>query len=262
MNKHFVLTHGRSGSNFLVNSLNLHPQLLNYGEVLGHWTAPDQWFRRVSGLSVSRERRLDWMLGSRAPFYAAQVYAAPARWRERRRISIKRWSQVHSVGVKDFVFLLDKHLLHDYLVHRSDVRVIYLHRPNLLQRYVSLQTMSKTGLVKTEASVMNEFRMVVDIDDLLMKLSVLDAEEKLGESLVSRIPPERILSLDYDEYFGGPGGPVSGNRQVFDFLGVASLDVSSGHRKIVSTPLEQLIVNFDSVREALRKTCYERYLPC
>jgi hypothetical protein len=38
MQSHIILTNGRSGSNFVVNIINQHPQILNYGEVLGEWT--------------------------------------------------------------------------------------------------------------------------------------------------------------------------------------------------------------------------------
>jgi len=34
MNRHINLTSGSSGSNYLTNTLNQHPQLVNYGEIL------------------------------------------------------------------------------------------------------------------------------------------------------------------------------------------------------------------------------------
>lgn len=40
MNKHIILTNGRSGSNYISGVLNSHPHITNYGEVLGEWTVP------------------------------------------------------------------------------------------------------------------------------------------------------------------------------------------------------------------------------
>ncbi len=40
MNRHIILTSGRSGSNYLANTLNQHPQIVNYGEVLATTLIP------------------------------------------------------------------------------------------------------------------------------------------------------------------------------------------------------------------------------
>ena len=73
MRRHLILTHGRSGSNFLTNSLNLHPQVVNYGEVLGDWTLPCK-LRKLNLLnSESYEQYLDQLYTSSPLYYCAQL---------------------------------------------------------------------------------------------------------------------------------------------------------------------------------------------
>ena len=57
MNRHIILTNGRSGSNNIANTLNLHAQLVNFGEVLGSWTLPRRLYELSSGIrAFSRVR--------------------------------------------------------------------------------------------------------------------------------------------------------------------------------------------------------------
>ena len=74
MKHHFILTSGRSGSNYLANTLNSSKQVVNIGEVLGYWTVPHKLYSRVSNLfNISYEEYLDLLLENQTSFYAAQA---------------------------------------------------------------------------------------------------------------------------------------------------------------------------------------------
>ncbi len=47
MNRHIIFTNGRSGSNYIANIINQHPNAVNYGEVLGDWTLPYKIHQKI-----------------------------------------------------------------------------------------------------------------------------------------------------------------------------------------------------------------------
>jgi len=108
MNRHFILTHGRSGSNFLANCLNKHQSLVNYGEVLGEWTQPYRLFKLYKKAGKGWPEYLDALYTSSTLFYAAQSVSALKHLKTGRKINFKRKSAIKSLGVKDFVFLANK----------------------------------------------------------------------------------------------------------------------------------------------------------
>ncbi|MEM7581601.1 MAG: hypothetical protein AAF316_17540, partial [Cyanobacteria bacterium P01_A01_bin.80] len=76
MNKHLILTNGRSGSNYLVTLFNSHPQITNYGEVLGDWTLPYKLNKKIKfGLPLfdNYHNYLNYIYNSKLFFYSSQI---------------------------------------------------------------------------------------------------------------------------------------------------------------------------------------------
>lgn len=260
MRRHFILTHGRSGSNFVVNTLNLHPELVNYGEVLGDWTIPFKILSRMNNRDNNWEASLDYVYNNRFLFYGAQGYSALSHIRGGKPLNIKLRKRIKSIGVKDLVFLVLKRGLKNYLFNRPDIKVIYLSRRNGLNRYVSLLNMNKTGVVAQEEASEKFVRHVIDVEDLLNKLSVFDKENAAGEEIIERLPKDSVLSINYDDYFADEKSINRHNQMIFEHLGVRSIDVVSKHKKIIQRPMEEVIENYDSVVSALRDAGYSDFL--
>ncbi len=260
--KHFVLTHGRSGSNFLVNSINLHPDLVNYGEVLGEWTLPYKLYQFSRVWYQGWPVYLDSLYTKKALFYASQLVSAFSHIKKHKPLNLKRFRDIQSIGIKDFAFLLEKRDLLDYLVSRDDIKIIYLSRDNHLKRYISLLNMKKTGQVLSEGNfnLSSKNCHSVNIPELLSSLDQYEKEEKAGLEILAKIQDSRKLLIEYDHYFSSEEVIKEINREVFSFLGVENFQLVSQHKKIMSNNLPEIICNFDEVAEALSGTEYEKYL--
>ncbi len=258
--RHFVLTHGRSGSNFLVNTLNRHPALVNYGEALGEWSVPYKIFCYLHMLGVEWDNYLDLLYTMRIFYYGSQAVSAVSHMRDRKKINFKWRGNIVSVGLKDFAFLIEKRGLMDYLQSRSDIRVLHLFRRNHLKRYISLLNMHATGVVKSEARIMGRKKLVIDVADMIDKLQVFEKEETVGFAIANVIPKNRIFQIDYDEYFSDPDVTKEINSLIFKFLGVADMALMSSQKKIMSNKLVDCIDNYDEVCDALSGSRLERFL--
>ncbi|MGB3512435.1 MAG: hypothetical protein WBA93_24990 [Microcoleaceae cyanobacterium] len=136
MQKHIILTNGRSGSNYLSNLLNTHPQIVNYGEVLGKWTLPYKLHTRLGLGGRSATDYLDYILTSPSFFYMGQLYSILSHFKKGKKINFKLWSQVKTIGIKDFSINFVKRNIKDYLRDHQDILVINLYRENQLKRIV------------------------------------------------------------------------------------------------------------------------------
>ena len=92
--QHFVLTIGRSGSNTLVNALNQHPQVLNYGEVLGDWNTIRKLYNRLPAALTSGEAAyLDAVLHNPVLARALNGYRNLSYLRRGGRAEMKRFGR-------------------------------------------------------------------------------------------------------------------------------------------------------------------------
>ncbi|WP_226704627.1 sulfotransferase [Microbulbifer elongatus] len=260
MDKHFILTHGRSGSNFLANTLNKHPSLVNLGEVLGDWTLAYRLFSLYQKTGRSLADFLDTLYSSDALFYSAQAVSAISHFRRGSEINFKRKPSIKSLGMKDFVFLLDKRGLGNYLHTRDDIKVIYLTRRNHFSRYLSLLNMQKSGVVKAESLPLESNKYTIDVQDLLTSIKCYREEEEAGDKIVEGIPVARVAAVDYEEYLLNAETLEKTHSDLFEFLGVEDIKVSSSQKKILSKDPREHIVNYGEVVEALVQAGYEKYL--
>ncbi|GAA4934926.1 sulfotransferase domain-containing protein [Halioxenophilus aromaticivorans] len=260
MRRHLILTHGRSGSNFLTNSLNLHPQIVNYGEVLGDWTLPSK-LRRVGLLeNQSLPSYLDQLYNSKALFYCAQAWSAKQHLIKHKPVNLKRHSAVKSLGIKEFGIHFQRNGLADYLQDHHDIDVIYLYRENILDRYISVQSLQRNRVVLSESSTTRLAKMTIDIDDMMQSLDVLRGELDYTHQLIASLAPNRVLTIRYEDAFKDGICLQAMCNQVFQFLGVETIAEKSQQKKILSRSLEQVIDNFDDFQSAIHRSQYSNLL--
>jgi len=74
--RHMILADdGRSGSNFLVNALNSHPEVLNYNDVVGDWNLLYRLAGKRRTFFPDAGSYLEWVYSSVPLFYTAQAYS-------------------------------------------------------------------------------------------------------------------------------------------------------------------------------------------
>jgi len=263
MQRHVLINHGRSGSNYFVNLINSHPSAVNYGEVLGEWTLSSRLIRDRLFKDKDRAEYLDWVTQSRSYFFAAHVYSFFARLRSGQRPHFTGLSADTTVGIKEFYVNFERFGLLDYLHKNNDIKVIYLIRKNLLQRYLSLKHMEQTGINKVrraQSSAALE-SLSLDIPEMLSGLAILKSETERLEKLVAELPEERVFRIDYEEYFSCQEEERIRTQQDLQiFLGIKPVRLVSEHKKILGGKSKETIKNFDDVRAALLDTEFARYV--
>ncbi len=259
MKKHFVLTSGRSGSNYLVNTLNRHPRIVNYGEILGEWTKSYRLYRFLAWTGMGWQQYIDHLYNSFLFYYFAQGISARSHLRRHEKIYFKPRNQVSSIGIKDFAFLIKKRNLIKYLTLSENIQVIHLHRKNILKKYLSLVRMNQTGIIGTTKSLAHK-PVYITTDTLLESLNHLHHEQELEISISQNISKNRIFTIYYENYFESERSISDTNIKLFEFIGVQPLPVKSPMKKIGSNDLKQDILNYHEVCATLRGTENERFL--
>lgn len=259
MNYHFILTSGRSGSNYLVNTLNLHPRISNYGEVLGEWTYPFKLYRMISWSGINWNRFLCVIYRNAFFYYSAQAISAWSHLKRRQKINFKPRHRLCSIGIKDFAFLLIKRNLSEFLRLSENIRVIHLYRNNTFKRYLSVLRLSQTGIASS-VTPMPQDSLYVDTKELIENLELYENEKRAEDKIKNSIPESRVLTICYEDYFQSEQSIVRINQKIFEFLGADPMPIKSRIKKLGSDNLKTYITNYDDVRRVLSGTKFERYL--
>lgn len=261
MQYHLILTNGRSGSNYLRSLLNQHPQIVNYGEVLGDWTIPYKLHKKLGLGGDSAESYLDYIYSSKVFFYLAQIYSAYSKITKKEKINFKNINQVATLGIKDFSINFFRRNLEYYLKEREDILVINLFRRNSLKRLISLQSMNLSGVVEVRGNNAKVKRKVyLPTDNLLPQVELFEAEKKQQFHILSKIEQKRILNIAYEDYFSSVQSQEQYNYEIFKFLQVPEMKVKSNHSRILPDKVSEKLENYEEVAQTLNGTEYEFYL--
>jgi hypothetical protein len=259
MEKHLIFTNGRSGSNYLSNTLNLSTECLNYGEVLGEWTVPYKLLGERFTKAGNIEKYLDIIYENRCYFELAQLYSIYSHLKGRRPVNYKKHKQIKSIGIKDFLVTMERQSCFDYFQQNTDIKIIYLHRDNILQRYISGVFM---GLNRTAVSykAMHTGATVLDTEEMLKHLNIFEQETQRGKEFIGSLNNHQVLDIEYQQYFERPEATRAWNATIFDFLNIKPATEMSEQKKIVVKPLKESIKNYDEILDVIRGTPYEKYL--
>lgn len=266
MNKHFVLTSGRSGSNYISDLLTRHPNVINYGEVLGQWTTgykANKYLRIGNG---DAGKYLDFIYRGKGYFQLSEGYQSlKAFVKPNQRPPQKSWSDIQSYGVKDFAMTLIDRGAADFLKNNPDIRVISLHRENALRRFASVHMLDETGVVSSahakDSSTAHKVKQQVYLDPETLIGDLKRTEKVVQDQLdmVAELPKERVLSIRYEDLFASEQSKHDFAQQMFEFIGVKPLDLESSHKKLNASNLQDLIQNYDEVFDICRGSDFERY---
>jgi hypothetical protein len=261
MQRHFILTMGRSGSNTLRDMLNQHPQILNFGEVLGEWNKLRKIQRRVPLIPRDDEAYLDWILYSRS-FLGSAVFVHRLR-----RLTggadghRKSLGSILNIGVKEFSLNLHRYGLPSYLDDRRDIKVIGLVRRGIVERMLSSQMLAATGAVSVPvggAAPKGSIR--IDPERISFLLEAIEQENRDLEELLHRLPPDRLHACNYEDIFASEEALKTETMKIFDFLGLPPVPLTVRMAKIIRRPIGEVVINFDECLHTVRGTRFERML--
>lgn len=257
---HIVLTLGRSGSNTLVDLLNQHSEILNYGEVLGGWNQIRRFHRLIAGLSDSEQRYVDRLLHNRAVAAAANLARTAGKIRKGAFGDIKALRRVRTVGFKEFSLNIRNMGLADYLLAQTDIRFIGLVRRNPLERLVSALRLGATGEVASRgAQPSQSLALTIDPTTIVAQLETIQREVDELDDLLAGIPSNRKYVVDYADLYAEPESAVRIAGELYGFLDVARMTPSVRMKKIIQRPMAQVIANYADCRRAVEGTRYAPY---
>lgn len=256
--RHVILTAGRSGSNSLVNLLNQHPEVLNYGEVLGDWTLFRRWQGRIAIFRKDDARYLDTLLGNRwlawALCHARNVY----HWRQGRRGSAKRFGDLGTIGVKEFALNLRRCGLSEYLAQRPGIRVIGLERENVVDRFLSSRMLGATGVVAARPGMPAPQAMLhLDPETLARDLERVARENRELAEMLDALPTKRVMRIRYEALYADAPTRHAILDSLHRFIGVAQMRPVLTMRKIIPGRSADRVANREACRRALLGTRFE-----
>ena len=261
MERHVILTLGRSGSNTLCDMLNQHPEVLNFGEVLGEWNAIRKLQRKLPFLPREDEAFLDWVLYSSSFFRTVNEIRSAKKTLGGKRVAAKRFRDISTFGIKDFSLNFIEFGLSHYLDNRPDLKVLGLLREDVVDRMISNAMLGATGVIKTtSASSGGRKTLRIDPASIARLLADIESENADLDAMLARLPDARKHVIRYDDLFLDPEKRHETMTGVFEFLGVAPVQTEERMVKIIRAPVSDVIENFEDCVAAVRGTLHETLL--
>lgn len=259
--KHIVLTLGRSGSNTLVDLLNQHPEILNYGEALGDWSRLRK-LQRASGLFKNEDAAyLDALLGNRGLQRFANVFRNLSKAARADFTAVKRIARLQTIGVKEFSLNLDNAGLGSYLAERPDIQVIGLVRSNILARAVSSGVLEQTGVVRTGSPrPKKQAGVKLEAGQLLRALEAVENENARLLEVLNSLDPARVHMVFYEEAFASHATLLNAVRKAYAFLGVPDHLPEIRQFKLRGRDPLAMLSNRNDLQKVLSGTRYAHFL--
>ncbi len=261
MQQHLIFTSGRSGSNYISNTLNLSANCVNYGEVLGEWTTTNKLVYQYLFKHKGYEAYLNCIYKHGWFFYLAQGYSAWQHLKTNRKINFKFQHTVKSVGIKDFLVTIEKTNTAEYIRQNPQIKIVYLQRKNILKRYISLVLMQiKQQSVSYEKNNTLFEKIQIDTNDLMQKLAIYYSETQREQDFIQSLVNHSILKIEYEQYFASPESIQAWNQKLCEFLEIKPFNVTSQQQKMSPNSLEASVLNYAEVFDCLQNTPYEPFL--
>lgn len=239
--KFIVLSHPRTGSNYVIDLLGSHPSIVTYGELF----SPGFLLGSLKPAIVKR-----W------PF----IYHAYTYIRERFPLVILKHvvfrhyrKKVSAVGFK--IFYEHAHTgkskaVWPFLRETEGLKIIHLKRRNILRSYVSYLIANRTGefiRFSTNAPP-RAVRVKVNIKRCRARFSKIERDRAKFEKYFSG---HDILTVWYEDLCARPQQQL---RKIQSFLGVSAAPLYSTVVKQNTGPLWEIVSNYRELRKAFART--------
>ena len=245
MTKFVVFTTPRTGSTLLVKSLDTHPEIFCAGEIF-----------LLGGTSFHGECSFRfWKL----PLPKKMIYVLnfPNMWLNLNRFLNTFFAPKKGVQAAGFKLM---HFQTAYLpgitdyIKQNEVKVILLLRENLLKNTLSDLRARQTGVYHNSGATTEKLpKFHVDLDMLGQKMAEIDGINKQLEQTTAGMDRLKITYEAFDDWNTTMG-------KVLDFLRVSNLPPSPVSKKLNPNKLEDMIENYDEMKQWLQQNSYAHFL--
>ena len=218
--KFIILSRSRSGSNLLVSFLESHPNIYIRGEIFHNLNNRDyrkvlNWFFDVMPSKFKAS-------GFKIFYYHPLDTKCPELWRE--------------------------------LTSNKDLKIIHLHRENLIKTIISRQIALKTDVWSSEkkdrySSYNFEIPPKKIENEIKRTLTWRNEFGKMFEN-------HDILELSYEDFINAKSHKLF---IIQDFLGVSQMKLKSHLKKQQKKPLSKIIKNYDEIERYFNGTNWKKY---
>ena len=226
--KFIIVSHARSGSNLLLNSLNSHPNLVAEHEVFAaHNRQIGENFDPILNNLFSEKPENCKAVGCKIFYY---------------HLNQDEWQQLGKI---------------------PNLKVIHLQRENSLKMVVSMKVAFKTsqwGMTdESERIDASQKQVYLDYDFLRNKFEDIKSWQDKIQQL---FPSEEIANVFYQDLVTRHEATI---ESLFSFLGLPAIAVEKvkiKHKKQNPEPLSQLIQNYDELKTKFANTPWASYFDC
>lgn len=223
----------RSGSTMLVHLLRSHPQVLSHGEVMGHEvTGLMGPLGRMVRQDSALHRHLQDIRRDRPAFF---LYNYILDSRGHKAVGFKlKYDELANPAYRDVL---------ECVLQDGDLKIVFLDRENLFERYVSHHFAGVTGVTLVHGGA-----KAPKVEPV--RLDWRDMERNFQEQLARRdrfrklFRSHRSIETTYEKLT--INAPVE-MAKVYKFLGVDEHHPATPTKKILSSDLRSLISNYDEV---------------
>ena len=238
MTNAIILTTQRTGSTFLVECLESHPQIRCLGEMLagGHVRVPDLVYRSRYGTKAYR-------------------FLSSGAWWPTRMMTRYFASTERDVNVfKAMYNHINNPVTRNYLRARTSIHILHLRRHNLLKQYVSELLLSKSREKKWQPHAVKPVPVVRTMVSPDAALAYIRRKRELHAWHEALFADHPRLQLSYEDMIDGQSLRAEVAEEVCDFLHIERRPMKSILVKMNPTRLAEMIVNYDEVASLLRQT--------
>jgi LPS sulfotransferase NodH len=245
MIKGIILTTQRSGSTFIAECLQSHPEVLCPGELLQKgfgYKVPDYIFRFRNLTKVVQ-------------FFGSGAWNSP-RMMDRFFATGNAKARVFKAMYNHLAFPWTRR----YLERHPEIRIIHLRRDNLLKQYVSFLLMGRPRVKHWQPHVIAPIpavRVHVPPDAALAYMRRTVAQYQHFEQVFAK---HRRMPLVYEETIDGNGLRQDVADAICDFLEVSRRPMSSPLVKVNPDDLSEMVTNYDELAAAVRHSEFARLL--
>ena len=228
--KFIIFAQGRSGSSFLTDLLNSHPDIRCDGEILNVKWSGKKLFPTFYVKSVAKTSK-EKVYGFHVKFY--QLYDLHNRPHQ-------------NVNPKKFLINL----------HKSDWKIIYLKRNNVFRQTISNFVAESSGIYHLRnEDELNLPKIQIDVDRILERMAGRIKCLSYEKEILKTIPHlEIIYEIDLLK------NPEKGIDKVLKYLEVRPYPVKSTLHRTSKDKLQDYIINYNEISEHISKTKYSKYL--
>jgi LPS sulfotransferase NodH len=242
-----ILTSQRTGSTFLAECLDAHPDVRCYGELL-------------NGIARTPVIVRDFK-------YVAKTYRyiVSGAWRP-----IATMERCYARAEKPVVAFqamynrVNTRSVRRFLQERQDIRVIHLRRDNLLKQYVSKALLTKKrGVSKERPWSPHTTSPVPPVSTRISPVKAIKEMRKVRDlfnEFELFFARHRKIELVYEQMINGQSLSNAAWAAIGELLEIEPAEAASNQIKINPGDLRPMVENYDELADALKGTEFERFL--